>query len=133
MKTLFVNRKTLTSTVMLIIVTCLLSACVSAEKYNAMIGQWIGQSEDALVAAWGAPKSAYETDQAKYLTYENIRQNIVPPTPSTSQVIRQGDAVFVKPIPGSPGYVYTSECRTTFTVQNKKITNVSANGSNCVL
>jgi hypothetical protein len=111
----------------------ILLGCVSAEKYNNMIQQWVGTDEDALVAAWGAPKSTYQTDQAKYLTYENVRQNYIPPTPSTVQVIRQGDAVFTRPIPGSPGYAYTSECRTTFTIQNKRVVNVSASGNSCVL
>lgn len=111
----------------------ILLGCVSAEKYNNMIQQWVGADEDALIATWGAPKSSYQTDQAKYLTYENVRQNYIPPTPSTVQVIRQGDTVFTRPIPGSPGYSYTSECRTTFTIQNKRVVNVSASGNSCVL
>ena len=111
----------------------ILLGCVSAEKYNTMIQQWVGTDEDALIATWGAPKSSYQTDQAKYLTYENVRQNYIPPTPSTVQVIRQGDTVFTRPIPGSPGYSYTSECRTTFTIQNKRVVSVSASGNSCVL
>lgn len=111
----------------------ILLGCVSAEKYTNMIQQWVGTDEDTLVATWGAPKSSYQTDQAKYLTYENVRQNYIPPTPSSVQVIRQGDTVFTRPIPGSPGYLYTSECRTTFTIQNKRVVNVSASGNSCVL
>jgi hypothetical protein len=111
----------------------LLLGCVSAEKYTNMIQQWVGADEDTLVATWGAPKSSYQTDQAKYLTYENVRQNYIPPTPSSVQVIRQGDTVFTRPIPGSPGYSYTSECRTTFTIQNKRVVSVSASGNSCVL
>jgi hypothetical protein len=110
-----------------------LVACATAEKYNAMLNQWVGQSEDALVSNWGAPNNSYQTDTAKYLTYENSRQNVVPSTPPTTQVIRQGEAVFVKPIPGTPGYVYTTECRTTFTIQNKRVVNAYATGNACVL
>ncbi|BDW10858.1 hypothetical protein PSHI8_09400 [Polynucleobacter sp. SHI8] len=111
----------------------LLTACVSAEKYTKMINQWVGVDEDTLIATWGAPTSNYQTDQAKYLTYEKVQQNYIPPTPSSVQVIRQGDAVFTRPIPGSPGYSYTSECRTTFTIQNKRVVNVNATGNSCVL
>jgi hypothetical protein len=110
-----------------------LLGCVSAEKYTKMVNGWVGADEDSLIASWGAPSSSYQTDQAKYLTYENKQQNYIPPTPSSVQVIRQGDAVFTRPIPGSPGYSYTSECRTTFTVQNKRIVNVNATGNSCVL
>lgn len=110
-----------------------LLGCVSAEKYTKMVNGWIGADEDSLISSWGAPTSSYQTDQAKYLTYDNKQQNYIPPTPSSVQVIRQGDAVFTRPIPGSPGYTYTSECRTTFTVQNKRIVNVNATGNSCVL
>jgi hypothetical protein len=110
-----------------------LLGCVSAEKYTKMVNGWVGADEDSLIASWGAPTSSYQTDQAKYLTYDNKQQNHIPPTPSSVQVIRQGDAVFTRPIPGSPGYSYTTECRTTFTVQNKRIVNVNATGNSCVL
>ena len=110
-----------------------LLGCMSAEKYTKMVNGWIGADEDSLISTWGAPTSSYQTDQAKYLTYDNKQQNYIPPTPSSVQVIRQGDAVFTRPIPGSPGYTYTSECRTTFTVQNKRIVNVNATGNSCVL
>ena len=118
------------------IVVCsslVLLGCVSAEKYTKMVNGWIGADEDSLISTWGAPTSSYQTDQAKYLTYDNKQQNYIPPTPSSVQVIRQGDAVFTRPIPGSPGYSYTTECRTTFTVQNKRIVNVNATGNSCVL
>ena len=128
------QKKVLTSwLLMLAVCSLLLTGCVSAEKYNKMIGQWVGVDEDTLIATWGAPTSHYQTDQAKYLTYEKVQQNYIPPTPSSVQVIRQGDAVFTRPIPGSPGYSYTSECRTTFTLQNKRVVNVNATGNSCVL
>ena len=121
-------------TYMLVVCSSLvLVGCVSAEKYTKMVNGWIGADEDSLISTWGAPTSSYQTDQAKYLTYDNKQQNYIPPTPSSVQVIRQGDAVFTRPIPGSPGYSYTTECRTTFTVQNKRIVNVNATGNSCVL
>jgi type II secretory pathway pseudopilin PulG len=121
-------------TYMLVVCSSLvLLGCVSAEKYTKMVNGWIGADEDSLISTWGAPTSSYQTDQAKYLTYDNKQQNYIPPTPSSVQVIRQGDAVFTRPIPGSPGYSYTTECRTTFTVQNKRIVNVNATGNSCVL
>jgi hypothetical protein len=118
---------------LLAVYTLLLTGCVSAEKYNKMINQWVGVDENTLVATWGAPTSQYQTDQAKYLTYEKVQQHTVPATPSSVQVIQQGDAVFTRPIPGTPGYSYTSECRTTFTLQNKRVVNVNASGNSCVL
>jgi len=121
-------------TYMLVVCSSLvLLGCVSAEKYTKMVNGWIGADEDSLISTWGAPTSSYQTDQAKYLTYDNKQQNYIPPTPSSVQVIRQGDAVFTRPIPGSPGYSYTTECRTTFSVQNKRIVNVNATGNSCVL
>jgi hypothetical protein len=128
-------QKKLDTTWLLMLTVCflLLTGCVSTEKYTKMINQWVGVDEDTLIATWGAPTSHYQTDQAKYLTYEKVQQNYIPPTPSSVQVIRQGDAVFTRPIPGSPGYSYTSECRTTFTIQNKRVSNVNATGNSCVL
>ena len=117
----------------LVVVLCVLVGCVSAEKYTIMINQWVGQVEDALVATWGAPKSTYSTETAKYLTYENLKQNYIPPTPASVQVMRQGDAIFTRPIPGTPGYVYTTDCRTTFTIQNKRIVHANATGNSCYL
>lgn len=117
----------------LISASMILGGCVSAEKYTKMITQWVGADEDKLIATWGAPRSSYQTEQAKYLTYESITQNHIPPTPSSVQVIRQGDMIFTRPIPGMPGYSYLSECRTTFTIQNKKVVNATASGNSCVL
>jgi hypothetical protein len=128
-------QKKFDTTWLLMLTVCflLLTGCVSAEKYTKMINQWVGVDEDTLIATWGAPTSHYQTDQAKYLTYDKVQQNYIPPTPSSVQVIRQGDAVFTRPIPGSPGYSYTSECRTTFTIQNKRVVHVNATGNSCVL
>lgn len=128
-------QKKIDTTWLLMLTVCflLLTGCVSAEKYTKMINQWVGVDEDTLIATWGSPTSHYQTDQAKYLTYEKVQQNYIPPTPSSVQVIRQGYAVFTRPIPGSPGYSYTSECRTTFTIQNKRVMNVNATGNSCVL
>jgi len=128
-------QKKIDTTWLLMLTVCflLLTGCVSAEKYTKMINQWVGVDEDTLIATWGAPTSHYQTDQAKYLTYDKVQQNYIPPTPSSVQVIRQGDAVFTRPIPGSPGYSYTSECRTTFTIQNKRVSNVNATGNSCVV
>ena len=86
-------------TYMLVVCSSLvLLGCVSAEKYTKMVNGWIGADEDSLISTWGAPTSSYQTDQAKYLTYDNKQQNYIPPTPSSVQVIRQGDAVFTRPI-----------------------------------
>ena len=126
-------KKTIFSALMIFMCSVLLCSCASNEKYNKMIQQWVGADEDALIASWGAPSSHYQTDQAKYLTYDNRHQNYIPPTPSSVQIIRQGDAVFARPIPGSPGYSYTSECRTTFTIQNKRIVNATSTGNACYL
>jgi hypothetical protein len=124
--------KSISTSILLMAVTLLLG-CVSAEKYTKMINQWVGQDEDALVATWGAPTSSYSTETAKYLTYENLKQNYIPPTPASVQVMRQGDAIFARPIPGTPGYVYTTDCRTTFTIQNKRIVHANATGNSCYL
>lgn len=124
--------KSISTSILLMAVTLLLG-CVSAEKYTKMINQWVGQDEDALVATWGAPTSSYSTETAKYLTYENLKQNYIPPTPASVQVMRQGDAIFARPIPGTSGYVYTTDCRTTFTIQNKRIVHANATGNSCYL
>jgi hypothetical protein len=126
-------KKTIFTALMIFICSVLLCSCASNEKYNKMIQQWVGADEDALIASWGAPSGSYQTEKAKYITYDNLRNNYVPPTPSSVQFIRQGDAVFTRPIPGTPGYSYTSECRTTFTIQNKRVVNASATGNSCYL
>lgn len=109
----------------------LLAACTSEAKYQAMLDGWVGASERDLIQGWGPPDSSYENEDAKYLTWNRVYQNFMPGTPPsyTSHVV--GDRVYTVPWGGSPGFLYTSRCKTTFTLVHGKVTGWRVEGNAC--
>ncbi|SME99291.1 hypothetical protein SAMN06265365_114102 [Tistlia consotensis] len=109
----------------------LLSACASEAKYQSMLDGWVGASEHDLIQAWGPPDSSYQNDEAKYLTWKRQYQNYMPGTPPSYVTHSVGNQVYTTPIGGSPGYLFSSSCKTTFTVIDDRVTGWRVEGNAC--
>lgn len=118
-------------TAIALLVLLLLAACASAEKYQAMLQSWVGASERELVAAWGPPDSVYEGEDARYLTWSVRHTNYMPGTPPYYRTRVVGDRVYTVPYGGTPGYVFDSRCKTTFTLVEGRVTGWRAEGNAC--
>lgn len=98
-----------------------LSACASTQDYEAHLSSWVGQSEQALVAKWGAPDNVYiSPDKSRILTYQ--KDKIVTKT-----------NLFYYPSIEEP-YTPTIEqlsCKTSFTIKEGKIIQWRWEGNNC--
>jgi len=55
----------------------LISGCATTAKYEAKLNNWIGASEDSLVASWGVPNKTYNLSDGKkameYLHKETVQ------------------------------------------------------------
>ena len=109
----------------------LLAACATRANYEAMLGQWVGAREPELIQAWGPPDSVYEGEDARYLTWNAQYQNYMPGSPPHYVTRVDGDRVYTIPYGGTPGYLYSSKCKTTFTVVDGTVTGWRAEGNAC--
>ena len=109
----------------------LLSACATAEKYEAILKSWVGNSESSLINSWGPPDSVYENGGQKYLTYFKSRSGYVPGTSPTYQTQLIGNTAYTTSYGGSPGFAYNQNCKTTFTVSRGKIIQWRYEGNAC--
>ncbi len=109
----------------------LLAACTTRANYEAMLGQWVGAGERELVQAWGPPDSVYEGQDARYLTWNEQHQNYMPGTPPRYVTRVEGDRVYTVPFGGTPGHLFTSRCKTTFTLVDGQVTGWRAEGNAC--
>ena len=100
-----------------------LASCATTQKYEANLQKWVGQSEEALVDGWGAPDNVYiSPDGNRILTYQKDR-------------IVNKTSLFYYPAVEYP-YTPTIEqlsCKTSFTIQDGKITRWRWEGNNCSL
>ncbi len=56
-----------------LIVTMLLLACATPQKYDKRLQQWVGKQENELLAVWGRPSAEkYLNDHTKVITYTQI-------------------------------------------------------------
>jgi hypothetical protein len=61
-----------------------LAACATTERFQANLQNWVGQSEAALVNAWGPPADVIEAGGRRFIVYEAQRQYIDPGFPRRS-------------------------------------------------
>jgi hypothetical protein len=108
-----------------------LSACATTEKYEKILGSWVGASEDSLIAKWGPPDSSYQSGETKYLTYARSNSAYIPGTAPTYQTTCSLGICNTIAVGGSPGFTVNSNCKTTFTLSGGKITNWRYQGNDC--
>lgn len=90
----------------------LLAGCASVANYQADLQAWVGQSEQALEASWGAPASIVISGGTRYLTYA------------------RNDGVYVQG--GYWGRTVTPlYCSTVFSVQNNVVVRAQFQGNEC--
>ena len=116
---------------MALVLGLLLAGCATEAKYGEMLDTWMGASESQLVSSWGVPHSVYEADGVKYLTYRNSATGYVPGTAPSYQTNIVGNTIYTNRIGGTPGYVISRWCDTTFTVRDGRIVNWSWKGNGC--
>jgi hypothetical protein len=122
----------------------LLSGCATTAKYEAKLNNWIGASEDSLVAAWGVPNKTYNLPDGKkaieYVHKETIQSGGY--SYATPQTTYQSGTIGNKPYSGtSTSYViettpvqnYKLSCKTSFIINNSgKVESWHHEGNDCV-
>lgn len=125
-----------------LIVTFLLLACATSQKYDQQLKGWVGQKESALIEAWGRPSAQkYLSPNSKVITYTKISDYFVP-----SEYYFYNDGWGVSDIVYDPfmnDYNFTPYaqmvdteveeiCQTSFWIENGIITSWKWRGNNCV-
>ncbi len=125
-----------------LIVTMLLLACATPQKYDERLQHWVGKQENELLTVWGRPSAEkYLSDNTKIITYTKINDWYYP---SEYYFYNDGwgeENIIYNPMMNlynlSPDTVITDTeveeyCQTTFWVKNGIITAWKWRGNNCV-
>lgn len=124
-----------------LIVTFLLLACSTSQKYDQQLKSWVGQSESSLISAWGRPSIVKETGQnSKIMTYVKIDEVFVPFEYYMYNNNWGTDNVIYDPFMDNemtaynavPGAELEEICQTSFWINNGIITAWKWRGNNCV-
>lgn len=108
------------------------TACATTEKYEAKLASWVGKSEKSLVQAWGAPDSVYELSRdEKILTYQSARNVFFPGSAPSYQTNFVGNTAYTNAYGGSPSMNVSMSCKTSFTIEKKKVISWSWKGNDC--
>jgi hypothetical protein len=121
-----------------------LCGCASTAKYEVKLNNWIGASEDSLVASWGVPNKTYTLPDGKkaleFVSKETVQTGgylySIPQTTYQSGTI--GDksysgtsTTYATEI--SPVRDYKIFCKTSFIIDNNgKVESWHHEGNNCV-
>jgi len=121
-----------------------LYGCASTAKYEAKLNNWIGSSQDSLVASWGVPNKTYDLDSGKK-AMEFVHKETVQTggyTYITPQTTYQSGTIGNKSYRGTattyatetmPAQNYKLSCKTTFILNNSgKVESWHHEGNNCV-
>ena len=128
----------------LFVMVILLSGCATTAKYEAKLNNWIGASEDSLVASWGVPNKKYNLDNGKK-AIEYVHKNTVQTggyTYTVPQTTYQSGMIGDKPYRGTatqyvtettPLQKYRLSCKTSFVINNSgKVESWHHEGNDCV-
>lgn len=121
-----------------------LCGCATTAKYEAKLNNWIGASEDSLVASWGVPNKTYNMPDGKkameYVHKETVQSGGY--TYAAPQTTYQSGTIGNKSYSGtSTTYVtetepiqkYKLSCKTSFMINNSgKVESWHHEGNDCV-
>lgn len=118
----------------------LLFGCTTSEKYGKLLDTWLGESEEALVSAWGPPQSLYVSPAGdRILTYASESQVFLPGTtsPSTTYISGYQSGGYFSGTAttynySTPPTMLNYSCVTHFTLRQGRIVNWRYEGNNCV-
>lgn len=118
--------------VFVVLAACLVAGCAnySLQRRQAALAPLVGQTEADLVRQLGVPTRVFETDGQRFLSYDEIRTDILP-----------GFAPYYGswwgPWGGWGGYggfpptVVQYGCQTTFDIAGGKVVSFSLRGNGC--
>lgn len=115
----------------LVLLLCLLIGCATTANYEKILNSWMGMSENSLVSSWGPPNNFYESGGTRYLTYAKSRSGYVPGVAPSYQTSFVGNTAYTTQVGGYPGFIYSANCSTTFTINNGVITSWRYEGNAC--
>jgi len=118
--------------------------CATTLKYEAKLNEWIGASEDSLIASWGVPDRQYNLNDGKkaveYVRKDTIRTGGY--TYTTPQTVYHSGTIGDKPYSGKsiqytvqtePAQKYKLFCKTSFILNTKgMVESWHHEGNNCV-
>lgn len=122
-------RLMLLAVVYLILTSC---ATMTTEKYDALLNSWLNRPEVDLVSSWGAPDNVYEVSSKKFISYYSQHNNYIPRTTYRYQPFFAGGWPYYDPIDDVSYQVISRICKTTFTIEQGKITHWTHQGDGCV-
>lgn len=125
-----------------LIVTLLLLACATSQKYDQELKSMVGKNETALFAAWGKPSAEkYVGDNKKIVTYTKINEWFYPLEYYFYNDGWGEENIVYDPFADEYGLEaygelidteVTQYCQTSFWIENGIITAWKWRGNNCV-
>lgn len=112
----------------------ILTGCATStpEKYNALLNTWLNKPEVELVSSWGAPDNVYQLATQKFISYYSQYNQYIPRTVYRYQPFFTTGWPYFDPIHDVSYQVISRVCKTTFTIEDNKITAWSHQGDGCV-
>lgn len=119
------------NTLLALCASVILAGCATTANYEKLLSSWVGHSELELIRAWGSPVGQYESGGVRFVTYEQRRNVFIPGTNPTYQTNIIGNTAYTTAVGGSPAYNIPLSCRTTFEIQNERVTSWRWEGNGC--
>lgn len=126
----------------LTILTLLLFACATSQKYDEKLNGWIGKSEQDLVMSWGRPSAIkYVNDNTKIITYTKINEFYFPSEYYLyNEEFEPEDTIYAPlmneydftPYAELTDNVVETMCQTSFIVKNNIVAAWKWKGNDCV-
>ena len=117
----------------LFLIIALLSGCATSARYGKVLDSWIGAPESDLVKSWGPPDSVYVADDdTRMLTYYSTRMVSFPGSSiSDRHRILAGESIYTNTYGHVPGEVRVYNCKTSFTLVQRRVTSWRWDGNGC--
>jgi hypothetical protein len=113
----------------------LLAACATEQNYNTALDHWVGQSESALISAWGVPDKQYDAGGGvnlfAYVSGDAVSYDGMAPMCQVRSVDRIN--AYADCTGGFSPVLQTLRCETTFTVDRGVVSAWTHRGNDCVL
>lgn len=126
----------------LTILTLLLFACATSEKYDAKLNGWIGKTEQELGMAWGRPSAVkYINDDTKIFTYTKINEFYFPSEYYLYNEEFEPEDTIYAPLMNQYNFTPYAEltdnqaemiCQTSFVIKDNVVTAWKWRGNDCV-
>ena len=126
----------------LMILTLLLFACATSEKYDRKLNAWVGKSEQDLVMSWGRPSAVkYVNANVKIFTYTKINDFYFPSEYYLYNEEFEPDDTIYAPLMNEYNFTPFSQltdnevetfCKTSFIIKDNRVSAWKWHGNDCV-